>query len=259
MTDHQGSEPQTSVAPTPVEKNLLTPEQREAIEGRRDLLKALFFCFIAVVLVRSFIFEPFKIPSSSMEPTLKIGDHIFVSKFNYGLTVPFFAVEIVRWGAPRRGDVIVFLYPKDKNLHYIKRVVGIPGDEIEFTGDHVKVNGKRIETEVITDDSIISAVVGAPLEDAQLVREKLGEDHYILHKRHSVYDKVTNPTQTVPEDQYFVLGDNRGDSYDSRSWGFVPRENIKGKAQMIWLSLDQDSAWRSANKVRWERGWKWVR
>src|SRR6478752_4034871 len=103
-------------------------------DGRRDLFRALLICLLAVVIVRSFLFEPFKIPSSSMVPTLKIGDHIFVSKFDYGLSLPFTKLELVTWGGPKRGEVIVFLFPRDESLHYIKRVIGIPGDRVEFRG-----------------------------------------------------------------------------------------------------------------------------
>src|SRR5947209_5520912 len=112
----------------------------EHVEGRRDLMRALFFCLLAVVVVRSFLFEPFKIPSSSMVPTLRIGDHIFVSKFNYGLSLPFTKLEFLAWSAPKRGDVIVFLFPRDESLHYIKRVIGVPGDKVVFKGKDLYVN-----------------------------------------------------------------------------------------------------------------------
>jgi signal peptidase I len=110
----------------------------EQAEGRRDLVRALVLCLVAVILVRSFLFEPFKIPSSSMMPTLRIGDHIFVSKFNYGLSIPFTKIEFAAWGAPKRGEIIVFLFPRDESLHYIKRVLGVPGDRIEFRGKDIQ-------------------------------------------------------------------------------------------------------------------------
>ncbi len=226
----------------------------EQTESRRDLMKALALCLLAVVVVRSFLFEPFKIPSSSMVPTLLIGDHIFVSKFNYGLSVPFTKVEFLRLGEPKRGEVIVFLFPRDESLHYIKRVVGVPGDRIQFRGRDLFVNDQPIEKEPIADDKEIELVTGNKQFTGLLFKEKLGNAvHYVKYSNSPSYDfAAVNRTEVVPPDKFFVMGDNRDDSYDSRSWGFVPRENIKGRAQMIWLSLDQEPGW-GLDKVRWVR------
>lgn len=233
----------------------LEAEKKEAAQSRRDLVRALGLCFIAVLVVRSFLFEPFKIPSSSMVPTLKIGDHIFVSKFSFGLSLPFTKVELIRWGEPKQGDIIVFLFPRDESLHYIKRVVGVPGDLIEFRGKEVIVNGKPLPKDLVTDPAIVSEVVGEPGFAGELYKERIGDVvHYAKYAARTNYEFSRNwPPQAVPEDQYFVVGDNRDDSYDSRAWGFVPRENIKGKAQVIWMSLDQGEAWGKLSKVRWAR------
>jgi len=230
-------------------------EKLEAKQSRRDLMRALGLCLVAVLIVRSFLFEPFKIPSSSMVPTLKIGDHIFVSKFSYGLSVPFSKYELIRWGEPKRGDIIVFLFPRDESLHYIKRVVGVPGDLIEFRGKEVIVNGEPLSKDLMADEALIQEVVGEKDFSGELFKEKIGSlTHYVKYSKRTAYEfsRNTGP-QAVPDDQYFVVGDNRDDSYDSRSWGFVPRENIKGKAQVIWMSLDQGEAWGKLSKVRWGR------
>jgi len=225
------------------------------LEGKKDLFWAFVLCILAVLVVRSFLFEPFKIPSSSMVPTLKIGDHIFVSKFNFALTLPFTKAELLRTGTPKRGDVVVFLFPRDESLHYIKRVVGVPGDKVEFRGKDLYLNGELVAKEKVTDPTVIEQVTGSREISGELYRETIdGNSHYVRYTRAASYDFEGAPhVETVPPDKFFVVGDNRDDSYDSRSWGYVPRENIKGKAQIVWLSLDQDEAWGKLNKVRWGR------
>jgi len=224
-------------------------------DGRRDLFRALLICLVAVIVVRSFLFEPFKIPSSSMVPTLKIGDHIFVSKFDYGLSLPFTKLGLVTWGGPKRGDIIVFLFPRDESLHYIKRVIGVPGDRVEFKGKQLFINGKEIIKERVTDPKVIERVTGKTEIEGELYKETLDNAvHYVKYAKDVGYDfSRSNPAEVVPPNSYFVAGDNRDDSYDSRSWGYVPRENIKGRAQMVWLSLDQEKSWGTFNKVRWAR------
>lgn len=233
----------------------LEGERQEAAQSRRDLLRALGLCLFAVLIVRSFLFEPFKIPSSSMVPTLKIGDHIFVSKFSFGLSLPFSKMELVRVGEPQRGDIIVFLFPRDESLHYIKRVVGVPGDLVEFRGKEVVINGEPLSKEMVTEPEVVAQVIGEKNFSGELYKERIGNRfHYVKYSSRTAYEFSRNAApQVVPKDQYFVVGDNRDDSYDSRSWGFVPRENIKGKAQVIWMSLDQGEAWGKLSKVRWAR------
>lgn len=230
-------------------------ELDELRAGRGDFVRALFLCLLAVVAVRSFLFEPFKIPSSSMVPSLKIGDHIFVSKFNYGLSIPFTKFEFARWSAPQRGDVIVFLFPRDEALHYVKRVVGVPGDTVEIRGKDLLVNGEPVAKDLITDEAEIKIVSENIGTAGELYKENLdGVAHYIRFSKKAAHDLTREaPPVIVPEDKYFVLGDNRDDSYDSRSWGFVPRENVKGKAQLIWLSLDSEKKWGAVSKIRWAR------
>lgn len=226
----------------------------ESIQGRNDLTKALIWCVIAVIAVRSFIVEPFKIPSSSMVPSLNIGDHIFVSKFSYGLSVPFSKIEFLKIAEPSRGDVVVFLFPKDESLHYVKRLVGLPGDKIEIKGRTVIVNGEEIKKEAVTDLSEITKITGDTEPSGEYFKEKLGNvTHLVRYSRGETDYSISNINLEVPPDHYFMMGDNRDDSYDSRSWGFVPRENIKGRALMVWLSLDQNAEWGTMHKVRWQR------
>lgn len=230
-------------------------EEQEMLEGRNDLMRALILCIIGVIVVRSFLFEPFKIPSPSMVPTLKIGDHIFVSKFSYGLSLPFTKIEFVRWSEPKRGDIIVFLFPKDESLHYVKRVVGVPGDKVEVKGQEVFVNGELQPRTLISDTDALQKISGNEGEGIEYYKETLGSvSHYVRYSR-AVPKELsrTSIVETVPPNSFFVMGDNRDDSYDSRSWGFVPRENIKGKAQIIWLSLNNDAAWGSFDAIRWGR------
>lgn len=231
-------------------------------KARKELFRALAYCLLAVILVRSFLFELFKIPSSSMVPTLAIGDHIVVSKFNYGLTFPFTTWEFAAWSAPKRGDVIVFIYPKDESLYYIKRVIGIPGDKIEFRGRDIFLNGQLIPKAAVAEDDARLAQWTHPGARGEIFVEDLGGvNHPVQYSGMAGYEfgKEGGGEQEVPEEHFFVMGDNRDDSYDSRSWGAVPRRNIRGKAQMIWLSLDRDANWSGGEKIRWSRSFSLIR
>jgi signal peptidase I len=209
-----------------------------------------FFPVIALVFVlRSFLFEPFKIPSSSMVPTLLVGDLILVNKFDYGIRLPVLNKKIIEVGNPQRGDVMVFKYPKDMSQDYIKRVIGVPGDRITYENKRLTVNGKPVEYEAMDDY----------LDDEHPVyhkqyREKLPNvthrilntegartinlsavDEFPLHENCNYsYDKFTC---VVPEGNYFMMGDNRDNSADSRYWGFVPDRNIVGKAVIVWMNF----------------------
>jgi signal peptidase I len=226
----------------------------------RELFRALFLCLLVVVVVRSNLFELFKIPSSSMVPTLAIGDHIVVSKFNYGLAVPLTGYTLFEWSSPKRGEVIVFIYPKDPSLFYIKRVVGVPGDTIEFKGKDLSINGEAVPKVRVEDPAEISKALSGKELKGFLYKETLGEStHYVKYSASAAYEfSRTGEKYVVGPDEFFVMGDNRDDSYDSRSWGNVPRANIRGKAQVIWLSVDTDSNWTSIEKYRWDRAFKKV-
>jgi len=227
------------------------PKSNSASKGKKDFFITLSLCLILVFFIRAFIIEPFKIPSSSMFPTLTVGDHIFVLKFSYGLSIPFTKYEFYKFSQPKRGDVVVFLFPKDESLYYVKRVVGVPGDTIELKGHNLFINGKIVKKDVVVP-SEYKSILGNTSLNGKLYKEYLGDSPHYVHYSRNGSDSISI-SETIPKDHYFVLGDNRDDSYDSRSWGLVPRENLKGKAFIIWVSIDTKKLWGRLNKIRWER------
>ncbi|MCZ6638525.1 MAG: signal peptidase I [Candidatus Dadabacteria bacterium] len=222
----------------------------------RQNIEALAFAIILALIIRTFVFQPFKIPSGSMIPTLLVGDHLLVNKFVYGTKIPFTDIEIFPIEKIKRGDVIVFTYPNyerdpsQNGLYYIKRVVGLPGDEIDLNGRNLIVNGEKIPIEYLAtySDERNSDQFDEYIEDL------FGEDHTVIYRKGK---EGTNkgsklPVTRVPEDKVFVMGDNRDNSRDSRIWGFVPMENIAGKAFIIHWSWDFANP-DVVNKVRWNR------
>jgi signal peptidase I len=212
-------------------------------------VKSFTFIIFSVLLFRSVFFEPFKIPSGSMIPTLLIGDFILVNKFSYGFKVPFsdwFSDPIYLTGPskPSRGDVVVFKYPQDVSLNYIKRVVGMPGDTVEIIDKIVYVNGKPLEMkEIDGKEQIEDMDEKYKRYNFKFFETKTG-DH--THVSQVDMDNIFNANFykiTVPQDSYFVMGDNRDFSADSRSWGFVPFGHIKGKAILMWFSLSFPWPW----------------
>ncbi|MBE0592830.1 MAG: signal peptidase I [Burkholderiaceae bacterium] len=208
----------------------------------------LFPVILIVFVVRSFVAEPFKIPSGSMMPTLLTGDLILVNKSTYGIRLPIVHTKVVPLGLPERGDVMVFRYPLDTSIDYIKRVVGLPGDEIEYFNRRLRVNGEEVP--LAPDGEFFDA---ESLSFGSQYLETLGErPHKILtnlEKTSSITpqsftrfrDRCTYNSEgvrcTVPDGHYFVMGDNRENSLDSRFWGFVPEENIVGRAFFIWMNF----------------------
>ena len=213
-----------------------------------EYAKAFFPVLFAVLVLRALLFEPFRIPSGSMMPSLLVGDFILVNKFSYGLRLPVWHTRITEGDKPRRGEVVVFRYPNDESQDYIKRVVGLPGDHISYYNRRLSVNGKALE---ITDDRIYQGLAernemtganGCDRAQAQckVVIEKTGQTSYtVMTDPASTYS--VNGELFVPEGHYFVMGDNRDHSNDSRIWGFVPEENLVGKAVMVWMHWD----WRT--------------
>jgi signal peptidase I len=214
-----------------------------------DWTAGLFPVILVVFLLRSFLFEPFKIPSGSMIPTLLVGDLILVNKFHYGVRLPVLNKKIIPNNDPQRGDVVVFRYPVDPRVDYIKRVVGVPGDEVRYSGQKLFVNGQPVQTvaqgEYYDEDS---------LRYAPLFTEKLGavEHRILVNPQQPSYfgsQPKTFPhsdacrysaegmTCTVPPGHYFMMGDNRDNSQDSRFWGFVPDANIVGRAFFVWMNF----------------------
>ena len=219
-------------------------KMKTILENVVSLGLALFL----VLIVRSSLVEAFKIPSGSMIPTLLVGDHIFVNKMAYGLKVPFSdwvgddPIYITDWTPPERGDIVVFKYPRNEEIYYIKRVVGIPGDTVEVKDGQLFVNGEPVSRERVSIEqrkSIIETLDEDKydLDDLEIYREEIYEDKpLVMMDSGSYIGNMHGPTQ-VPEDMFFMMGDNRNHSNDSRFWGFVPKRNIKGKAMFIWLSI----------------------
>ncbi|MBY0471257.1 signal peptidase I [bacterium] len=210
---------------------------------------SLGLALLLVFMIRSSVIEAFKIPSGSMIPTLLVGDHIFVNKFAYGLKVPFSdlitgnPIYMVKRDAPKRGDIIVFMYPKDESFYYIKRVIGVPGDTVEIKNKVVYINNQMITRDPAPadqTDKVFQTLADDPKYSRnflELYREKLeSHDHLIMLDKTNSFQESFGP-QKVPADSLFVMGDNRDFSNDSRFWGFVPMRNVKGRAMVIWLSL----------------------
>ena len=200
-----------------------------------------FFPVLALVLgLRSFVAEPFKIPSSSMMPTLLIGDFILVNKFAYGLRLPINNHKFLAIGEPKRGDVVVFRPPHHPDQDWIKRVIGLPGDTVAYRENTVYVNGIPMRYAKI--GNYVGKGQGADMTGAELLQEQLpGRPHAVLEREDSAYFIQQGEGEwTVPPGQYFVMGDNRDNSEDSRFWDvhFLPEENLRGKAFLIWLNWD---------------------
>lgn len=199
-----------------------------------EYAKSFFPVILAVFLIRSFLVEPFKIPSGSMMPTLLVGDFILVNKFTYGLRVPVLNNVFFEMKHPQRGEVMVFHFPKDPSLDYIKRVIGLPGDQIEYRNKHLSVNGKELQMRFDNDYSYVAP--GLNQVSVKRYKEQLGEhNHDILIDPAS---PIVDGAITVPPGQYFVMGDNRDNSNDSRFWGFVPENNLVGRAFFVWWNFE---------------------
>jgi len=213
-----------------------------------DWTAGLFPVIISVFFLRSFIVEPFKIPSGSMIPTLLVGDLILVNKFHYGLRLPVLNTKITEGEKPQRGDVMVFRYPPKPSLDYIKRVVGVPGDTVAYLNKRLTINGQAVPTESVPEFFDEDA-----MRYFKQYEEKLGsQTHRLLNDEQRPafvpgVDKfpgyencdytVEGVTCKVPEGHYFMMGDNRDNSMDSRYWGFVPEKNIVGKAFFVWMNF----------------------
>ncbi|SPY33679.1 signal peptidase I [Pasteurella canis] len=268
----------------------LTEEEKakiEPISEGSEFISSLFPVLAFVLILRSFLFEPFQIPSSSMEPTLRIGDFLVVKKYAYGIKDPVFQHTLIETGKPERGDIIVFKAPLQPNIDYIKRIIGTPGDKVQYNEYTRQLaltyakDGKECTFDCITRTFTYSQ----PIENLEfnfiIGRNHKGEYLYgpsplettetgdVIHQihwypnpeeianegfRYKAYRSKENGITewVVPEGEYFVMGDNRNNSEDSRFWGFVPEKNIVGKASYIWLSLDKkQDEWPTG--IRFER------
>jgi signal peptidase I len=213
-----------------------------------DWTAGLFPVIIAVFFLRSFLFEPFKIPSGSMIPTLLVGDLILVNKFHYGIRLPVVNTKITEGTPPKRGDVMVFRYPPKPSLDYIKRVVGLPGDEVAYLNKRLTINGKAIETVALPEffdedmmryfkqyEESLGEKKHRLLNDDDRPAFVPGADDFVFRKNCNY--SVEGVVCKVPEGHYFMMGDNRDNSLDSRYWGFVPDKNIVGKAFFVWMNF----------------------
>ena len=209
-----------------------------------DYAKSLFPILLVVLVIRSFLFEPFRIPSGSMMPTLLVGDFIVVNKFSYGLRLPVVDAKVVPIGEPERGDVVVFRYPKQPDVDYIKRVVGLPGDTVRVEGHRIWINGHEMALDpqgrYPGDENLKHAGTTMALEDLD------GHKHQVLLDDGGY---LRSGEWRVPEDEYFVMGDNRNHSNDSRFWGTVPESNLVGKAVMIWLHWNWQDGGFDAGRI----------
>lgn len=225
--------------------------QTEGRKAREPVIveysRSLFPVLLIVLLFRSFLFEPFKIPSGSMIPTLLIGDFIVVNKYAYGLRLPVLNTKFLSVGEPQRGDVIVFRYPVDPGVSFIKRLVGLPGDTVNYRDKQLYVNGELIERSEIGRYTSQDVKCATPRPDAVRYAESIGgvAHDILLHSSSGSRDGQW----VVPDGHYFVMGDNRDRSNDSREWGFVPEENLMGRAVGIWLNFDMNKGCGDLSRV----------
>jgi signal peptidase I len=227
-------------------------EVQDSIEQPREPVmveyaRSLFPVLLIVLVFRSFLFEPFKIPSGSMIPTLLVGDFIVVNKFSYGVRLPVLNKKILDTGSPVRGDVVVFRFPDDPSVNFIKRLVGLPGDTIAYRDKQLFVNGELIDQKASGRFGSNDIKCSTPAPDAMLVNEQLGDKNHNILKHDRSGGR--NGQWEVPANHFFMMGDNRDRSNDSRMWGFVPEENLLGRAVGIWLNFDFDKGCADFSRV----------
>jgi signal peptidase I len=199
-----------------------------------EYARSFFPVILIVLLLRSFLVEPFRIPSASMTPTLLDGDFILVNKFSYGLRLPLLGTKLMSVSEPARGDVVVFRYPGNPSIDYIKRVIGLPGDHVSYYRDRLTINGKPVPQ--VNKGIFVGKGTAMSASGMSLRLETLdGVEHKMLEDPRRF---VREGEYVVPKGQYFVMGDNRDNSNDSRFWGTVPEANLVGKAFMIWMNWD---------------------
>lgn len=224
----------------------LPQEQQQRISKEPlmvEYARSFFPVILVVLLLRSFLVEPFRIPSGSMIPTLWVGDFILVNKYAYGIRLPVVNKKIIDVGAPQRGDVVVFRFPAEPSTDYIKRIVGLPGDRIEYRNKTIFINGEAVPQTMMGPYTEVST--GIPLP-AKLQMEAINGVQHEMVIHPDYFGRLDGGDWRVPEGSYFVMGDNRDNSNDSRAWGFVPERNLVGKAFMIWMN------WSSGG-VTWNR------
>lgn len=192
-----------------------------------------YFPVLAVVLVlRSFVYEPFQIPSGSMIPTLKIGDFILVNKWTYGIRLPVLRTKVISVNSPERGDIMVF-FPPNEDRYFIKRVVGVPGDKVQFIEGELFINGELVSRELVNETRDLEG------KRVKVYSEQLGPVTHAIYQREQMADRSIAYIGVVPAEHYLMVGDNRDNSHDGRYFGFVPEERIVGKAVARWMHWDK--------------------
>jgi signal peptidase I len=231
----------------------LAPKRKRAWKGESqaklpiiiDYSRSFFPVLLIVFLLRSFLFEPFRIPTGSLEPSLLVGDFILLNKFAYGVRLPVIQKKIMETGQPKRGDIMVFHWPPNPSYYFIKRVIGLPGDKVSYVNKELTINGQKIP-QAFLQDNIAYDGNGGEWKVLENQENLLGVKHKIFidpAKSSRDYNDIV-----VPKGMYFVMGDNRDDSADSRYWGFVAEKYVVGKAVLVWMS------WNSAKtNIRWNR------
>ena len=213
----------------------------------------LIYAVLAALLIRSFLFEPFSIPSGSMYPTLKVGDYLFVSKFDYGFYKHSFPLSIpvipkrIFYNEPKRGDVVVFKTPEDNRTDYVKRVLGVPGDKIKIVSSNVFINDEKLTKVKIKEEPYKYFDV---IRYREILPEGKSYEVYEMKSKNNFFQTNDFKEVVVPKDSFFVLGDNRDNSQDSRFLGFIPKNNLVGKARVVFISFDTDIG-------SWLKFWTW--
>jgi signal peptidase I len=211
-----------------------------------DYMRSFFWVFFVVLVIRSFIVQPFRVPTGSLEPTILPNEFVVVNQFAYGLRWPALNTKFLNIGEPKRGDIVVFRFPGNTKVDYVKRVIGLPGDHVVYKNKVLYINGKEMKQKFLRDgfDFEPQPMGNIPVQ----VKEEnlLGLKHEIIVR--PTGGETGEVDVVVPAKHYFVMGDNRDGSADSRYWGFLPEENLIGKAFFIWLSWDSEK-----HRVRWER------
>lgn len=207
-----------------------------------EYFESLIVAVIIAVVLRTFVVAAYKIPTGSMIPTLKIGDCLFAWKLPYGIHIPFTHHTLFGPRQPERGDVVVFKYPEDPNISFVKRVIAVPGDKVEIRQKRVFVNDQMLKYEPVPSND--PQLKDVPMMELYIVqRETIGtHQHYVMFRRGE--DDDSYGPLVIPEKKLFVLGDNRDSSDDSRSWGLVPFNNLEGRSVLIWCSLDWEKRGR---------------
>lgn len=223
-------------------KNIFFKEKKESSSIKKNLV-SLFYAVLAALVIRSFLYEPFSIPSGSMYPNLKVGDYLFVSKFSYGFSkhsLPFsvpIIPERIFSKEPKRGEIVVFKTPEDNKTDYIKRVIGLPGDTLEMKNNLIFINDTKIKIKTINTEQYKSFNVK---KNSEILPNNLSYEVYEFEKTFDGLNTNNFSKIKIPKDNFFVLGDNRDNSQDSRFIGLIPRENLIGRAEIVVVSFDTD-------------------